>query len=261
MARIASVIRRGARRLSRIVAPGDWRRSGSGGAAASARAHGPADIGQHIIGDEPRRQRQQLVFRGGYGRHRPRRIPAPARASGWRACPPRSRPARAQRLPQRGQPAVVGLQSLHQRVQADRIGTGHGLDQRREQVFFLVLVVMDCSRLEIAQQAGRRALRAGVAAMLGQMPGQPAERGALTGDAAMTGRQQGQGLVGSGAGAGPPGKLTAMAISQSCGPPLLSPWFHATTGGSNPRRGRRIRPVRRVPAPAPETAAPACRPP
>ena len=62
MARIASVIRRGARRLSRIVAPGDWRRSGSGGAAASARAHGPADIGQHIIGDEPRRQRQQLVF-------------------------------------------------------------------------------------------------------------------------------------------------------------------------------------------------------
>ena len=157
--------------------------------------------------------------RGGYGRHSlgEFRACAGVRLAGLPAAISASAPRRPTARPAGGgRPSVP-----HQRVQADRIGTGHGLDQRREQVFFLVLVVMDCGRLEIAQQAGRRALRAGVAAMLEQMPGQPAERGALTGDAAMTADSRARaGRVR--AGAGPPGKLTAMAISQSCGPPLLS---------------------------------------
>ncbi len=91
--------------------------------------------------------------------------------------------------PERLESTMFRRQRAGHLADADRIGAGHRFDERREQVGFLVGMMIDGGAVEIANDAARRRLRLRVGAMASQMRPEAAQRGALLLDAVMAGRQ------------------------------------------------------------------------
>ena len=92
-------------------------------------------------------------------------------------------------LPARFEFAALGCQACSQLAHAYRIRAGHRLDERREEVFFLVGMMVQRRCIEVAHHVSRRGARLGVCAVAGQVRHEAPQRGALALDARMARRE------------------------------------------------------------------------